>query len=225
MKKFGLFLFAAFAALGLASCNDTKSEGPDYQFFVTAHTGAGGYYFEMDNGKTVWPGDKRVNISPAEGQRALILISLLDVPVTGYDYNAVLYGYGPVDAAPVEVVATAEELAQLKNDPTVGAVGQFSGDWINLIVRYTTASSDQSSHKFRLIVNRTEPDESDDGYLTLELRHDAGSDRTGYYNDRALSFKTDGISGLLEGKEGVVIRYNDGIQEQTIRLKRASAAS
>ena len=224
MKKFGLLLLAAFAAAGLASCNSSKSEGPTVQSFVTVHKGFGSdYWFETDAGRTVWPGDKsRIGSYEAvEGARALIYYSLLDMPAEGYTYNAALYGIVSVTSALAEVVDTQEKLDAMKEDPIVGAGGQLVGGWINFIVRYVASSGDASVHKFHLIVNETaEPVRTKEGYLNLELRHDAGSEHIGTYYDRALSFNTASIAELLEGKEGIIVSYYDGAQEQWLEIKR-----
>ena len=109
----------------------------------------------------------------------------------------------------------------MKNDPTIGVAGQLVGRWINLIVRYGATSIEPEAHKFRLIVNNVdEPSHVKEGYLNLELRHDAGTDRASTYYDRYVSFNTDMISGLLAGKEGIVISFNDGNQMQHIEVKR-----
>lgn len=230
MKKFGLFLFAAFAALGLASCNDNQGyDGPSLQSFVTVHRNwLGDYWFETDAHRTIYPGDRsRIETYKAEeGARALIYFSLLDTPAEGYDYNATVYAVASVASAQVEAIETKEELDALKDDPIVGASGQFVGDWINFIVRYVSTSNGQKGHKFRLVADQvSEPAQVKEGYLYLELRHDAGDDKSGGYYDSALSFNVSDIAGLLEGKEGVVIRFNDGLQEQKMEIKHVSAES
>ncbi len=225
MKKIGLFLFLAAAALGFASCNESKVDGPELQSFVVVHVlgSPSDYYFETDAGKKIYPGDKsRVSAYlPVEGQRAVIYFSMLDTPVEGYDHNAVIYAIGKIAAASAESIDTKEELDQVKNDPTIGVAGQLVGRWINLIVRYGATSIEPEAHKFRLIVNNVdEPSHVKEGYLNLELRHDAGTDRASTYYDRYVSFNTDMISGLLAGKEGIVISFNDGNQVQHIEVKR-----
>lgn len=224
MKKLGLLLLTAFAAAGLASCNSSSSEGPIVQSFVTVHAGFGSdYWFETDAGRTIWPGDKS-NIGSyqaVEGARALIYFSLLDMPVEGYTYNAKLYGIVSVTSGLVEVVDTQEKLDAMNEDPIVGADGLLVGSWINFVVRYVASSGDASAHKFHLIVNETaEPSRTKEGYLNLELRHDAGNEHIGTYYDRALSFNTAPIAELLEGKEGIIVSYYDGTQEQRLEIKR-----
>ena len=224
MKKLGLFLLTAFAAVGLASCNSSSSDGPTVQSFVTVHKGFGSdYSFETDAGRTIWPGDKS-NIGSyeaVEGARALIYYSLLDMPAEGYNLNVKLYGIVSVTSAPVEVVDTQEKLDAMKKDLIVGAGGQLVGGWINFIVRYVASSENVAKHKFHLIVNETaEPVRTKEGYLNLELRHDAGSEYSGLYYDCALSFNTASIAELLEGKEGIIVSYYDGTQEQWLEIKR-----
>ncbi|MDE6445410.1 MAG: NigD-like protein [Alistipes sp.] len=225
MKRIGLFFLTLAAAAGLASCNDSKYDGPTTSSVVTVRTLPGDYYFVMDNNRTIYPGDKtRVSTYvPEDGERAVIYLSLLETPAEGYDFNAAIYAVGRITSASVEVIGTKEELEELKDDPTVVLKGQLVGDWINLIVRYAATSTDPEKHKFRLVVNQTE-ESSDvrDDYLKLELYHDADGEVAGIYYDRYLSFNTNAIRDLLADKEGVVITFHDGMQDQKVEIERTA---
>ena len=55
-----------------------------------------------------------------------------------------------------------------------------------------------------------DPDNKKEGYLNLELHHDAGTDTSGgySYDDRYVSFKLDQFKEDLEGMSGVILRMN-----------------
>ena len=96
MKKFGLFLIAALAGTAFTSCNDDDGDYPKYSpLITTVHSLDGGdYYFQRDNGETLYPGDKsRVpgyKPDPDKTQRTIIWFNLLS-GIEGYDYNIALY--------------------------------------------------------------------------------------------------------------------------------------
>ena len=59
MKKFGLFLIAAIAVTAFTSCNDDDGGEPLRTLITTVRTLDGGdYYFQRDNGETLYPGNK-----------------------------------------------------------------------------------------------------------------------------------------------------------------------
>ena len=90
MKKFGLFLIAATLVMAFVSCNDDDSK-PLRTLITTVRTLDGGdYYFQRDNGETLYPGNKsRVpgyKPDPDKTQRVIILFTL-ENGIANYDYN------------------------------------------------------------------------------------------------------------------------------------------
>lgn len=84
MKKFGLFLIAAIAVTAFTSCNDDDGGEPLRTLITTVRTLDGGdYYFQRDNGETLYPGNKsRVpgyKPDPDKTQRVIIWFTL---PIT-----------------------------------------------------------------------------------------------------------------------------------------------
>ena len=81
MKKFGLFLIAAIAVTAFTSCNDDDGGEPLRTLITTVRTLDGGdYYFQRDNGETLYPGNKsRVpgyKPDPDKTQRVIIWFTL-----------------------------------------------------------------------------------------------------------------------------------------------------
>ncbi|MDE6374301.1 MAG: NigD-like protein [Alistipes sp.] len=223
MKKIGLF-FALAVACGSVSCTDTTVDQPRQASFVTVHQTASvnGYYFETDAYKTIFPGDvSRIGAyTPTEGQRAIITYNLLEGDIPGYDYNAAIYGIGHIYTSSVRVVSDADELAAFADDPAQFKEGRLLGEWITMIVR--CSAFDLSKHKFHMIVNDVVvPENADEEYLSVELRHDDGDDaQGGQLYEIYVSFNTDAVAERLEGLKGIMIRYYDGSVVQYSKIER-----
>ncbi|MCM1150942.1 MAG: NigD-like protein [Alistipes sp.] len=225
MKNFGFFLGALAFAFGAVSCNDTDVDQAGKASFVTVHQtiAVGGYYFETDGGKTIFPGDtSRIGAYKAtEGQRAIITYNLLENAVPGYDYNAAIYAIGHLFYSSARVVSDEAQLEKMADDPAQYLDGRWLGNWVTATVRY--AAFDLSKHKFYLIVNDVAASEgSEEGYLDVELRHDDGDDPQGgtVYNS-LVSFNVDPIADRLDGAKGLRVRYYDGSIVRYVKVDRA----
>ena len=74
MKRFGLFLLVTMAAAIFTSCNDSDGDYPRLSAFATVKPLENNDFFVvLDDGKTVYPGDKsRIGSYKAEeGQRVI----------------------------------------------------------------------------------------------------------------------------------------------------------
>ena len=223
MKRIALFFLTLAFAAAAVSCNDTDVDQAHHTSFVTVHQtlSVEGYYFETDNGKTIFPGDtSRIGAYRAtEGQRAIIAFNLLD-NMPGYDYNAAIYGIGHIYSSAARIVSTEEALSAVADDPMQYLDGRLLGQWVTMTVRY--AAFDYSKHKFYLIVNDTVVDrEAEEGYLDVELRHDDGDDPLGgQLYDTYVSFDMEPIAGRLDGMKGIRVRYYDGTVARYAKIDR-----
>ena len=80
MKKFGLLLLTTLVAFTLPACNDDGGYPYNYVYGIitTVHTlGEEDYYFERDNGQTLYPSEKPTLYEAEEGSRAIIYFDLL----------------------------------------------------------------------------------------------------------------------------------------------------
>ena len=122
MKKFGLFLIAAIAVTAFTSCNDDDGGEPLRTLITTVRTLDGGdYYFQRDNGETLYPGNKsRVpgyKPDPDKTQRVIIWFTLQN-GIADYDYNIDLYFVENIYTGTSEVVTDAARLEELGSAKT-----------------------------------------------------------------------------------------------------------
>lgn len=214
MKKIGLLFLTALVAFTLPACNDDEGDYPYiYGIITTVHTlGEEEYYFERDNGQTLYPSEKPSHYEATEGSRAIIYFDLQDDNISDYDYNIRLFRVEDIYTGPSKVVTTQEELDQLGNDgagfPT--AYWQYfnlTKKWLTLYLLYPV--TDNEKHEFAVVVNKvSEPEQSEEGYLNLELHHSAGGDVAGYTQGYYVSFDLETIAPELDGKKGIILRID-----------------
>lgn len=222
MKKFGLILLAACAALGLGSCNDNSNGGSYYgPTFVTVHTFGGitsDYYFVSDNNEKIYVGDRsRVGSYEAQdGNRALITYQLLDQKKEGYDYNIKLYAIEDIRWGATEKAMSQEQLDLLGSAKTSllrNVYNQYmcgaSSEVLNMALAYNSTSEQVKNHLFTLVKPDFAdyvPEETENGYLNLELRHKAPEgETTSNVFQEWLSFRLDNFAADLVGMKGIIV--------------------
>lgn len=213
MKKFGIFLCAALTALIFTACNDSDGDYPRLSAFATVKAlDNNDFYFMLDDGKTIYPGDKsRIGAYKAEeDKRAIIYFNMLKNTVEGYDYNMALYYVYNIYSGDTKVVTTQEELDLLADGNTSFLGARLNSNYLNVGVGFN--ATDLSKHTFLLVrndVTEVAPENTEEGYLNLELRRDANGDTAGYnYEDRYVSFDLDSFREDLAGKNGIILRVN-----------------
>lgn len=209
MKKIGLLFLTALLSLTLPACNDDGDYPYVYGLITTVHTlGDKEYYFERDNGQTLYPSEKSATFEAEEGKRAVIYFDLLE-GIPDYDYNIRLYRAEEIYTGPSAIVTTQEELDRQGGDCAgfPAAYWQYfnlTPKWLTLYLLYPV--TDNSKHTFSVIVNKVEaPEQTEEGYLNLELHHSAGGDVPGYTQGYYVSFDLTPIAAELEGKKGVIL--------------------
>lgn len=219
MKKTVFILLATLIAAGsLPSCNDSDGDYPDFSRIATVHTlGAGDYYFEQDDGQTLYPGDRSrvAAYKPEDRRRAIVWFDRIpgNEASESYTYNIALYAVRDIYTGTSEVVTDPQRLAELADDRTgipvnYESYSNLTDEWLTLYAIFP--GSDLSKHSFRLIVDRTAAPVSgqDEEYLAVELRHDAGGDTAVYRMEDYLSFDLAPLAESFAGKKGIDLRVN-----------------
>lgn len=177
------------------------------------------YYFEIDNGSTMYPGDTTNihNYTPEEGQRAFVHFDLLDEKVPGYDYNAIVYRIENILTKDIYFMPP-EKNDSIGDDPVNITDVWFTGDYINIQYQLYFDKSSDVKHTLSLVVNEETTASGSDtstDYLPLEFRHNAHHEPQTDHGAGLVSFKIDNILPLMQGKKGVRIRVRtlyDGVQ-------------
>lgn len=228
MKKIHMLcsLFAALCLTAFTGCNDNDGDYPNvYGLITTIHAIGEGdettdFYFERDNGETLYPSERPSGFEAEDNRRAVIYFDLLAGAVEGYDYNIRLYRAEKIFTGTSQVVTTREELEALGGDSTGFNLQTFNltRKWLTFYALYPV--TDNSKHTFALAVDRT-PDApegrdievgsdgaSEEGYLDVVLCHSAGGDAAGYTQGYYISFDLEPIAGELEGMKGIKLRID-----------------
>ncbi len=215
MKSLKFLLAILIATSTLVSCNsDNDGDYPQYApLITTVHTINGGtdYYFERDNGQTLYPSDKTrvADYVPTDMQRAIIYFNLLS-NIEGYTYNIALYSVEHIYTATAKVVTTQAEIDALGSSKVgvVDGATNLTEKWLTLLVSYTASYVEK--HTFSLVKNELHaPAEQEDGYLNLELYHNDGEDSNALFGQSYISFNMEDLAADLVGKKGIIMRVLD----------------
>lgn len=134
MKRFTLFLLLAIMSVPfMQSCNTTveKAEQVALATIHPAALTAAGFYGELDNGDKIYPGAMRVKYEPKlEPIRAIIYFKELDEPVSGFEYNADIFGITELTTKNILTVKSAE--ADTLKDGIEIVNAYIGGGYINI---------------------------------------------------------------------------------------------
>lgn len=220
MKKIGLFLLAAAAAITLSSCND--DDNGDYASAITLGTVhvmgvASDYYFTLDNGQRAYPSDKtRIGaFTPNNGDRVVFTYNKLDTPADGFDLNIALYAIATVRMGETATVTTHDQLDAL-GDAKATPYQWCPTTRYNFNLSLLFNASDAKKHKFTLVRNNTPGvsyEMTESGYYNLELRHDTDDDTQGTTVSEWMTFNLTEFTAELQDMKGIIVKFetmNDG---------------
>ena len=212
MKTFRLFGVACL--LGLValfqSCddNDGYSVGDIGVDYVTMHvTNNKELTFTGDQWGTMWPAAPAIiGVAPVEGQRALLFFNPLYDNFQGYDVAIKVENIYPILTKKVEEL-TAANNAEYGDDPVRVTDAWVAGGYMNLIFHQRVPS--KGPHRVSLVEN-TEKEYEDDGYVHLEYRYNTYGDTLSNYIVRSIvSYNLNSLD--MSNKKGIKMRINSAV--------------
>lgn len=228
MKKLKFIAALATALIlvpSLQSCLD-DNDSSDYPSLAistirTLKDVEHGYYFGLDDGSKMYPGDTTAirNYPLVDGQRAFVYFNYLDESKADYDYNVKVESI--IDILTKDIIDLTVENAETIGDNKINAnYIWIAQNYLNIEFQYFGTHNIDKKHFLNLVENTTlVTNGEEDGYISLEFRHNAEGDSPDRIGTGYVSFKLDKISEKMKDAKGLKIRVNtiyEGIQVHTV---------
>ncbi len=217
MKKLH-WLFMATCLLILSafsSCDDSDgySIGDfSYPSWSTVRVTGNAFYLDCDTWGTLWP----VNLDlgwyqPVDGQRVLTVFNPLYDNFQGYDHAVKILSIRNALTKSVETLSSGNE-EEYGNDPLYIFKGDISisGGYMNVIFQQNLPTNSQTKHRISL-VQSSEAEGTDDGYIHLELRYNNYNDLSGYRAMALVSFNLSTLNIDMETTKGIKLKLNSEV--------------
>jgi hypothetical protein len=211
----------------LQSCLNDHDAAPQPWIAVgTLHALSGNdYYFELDGGETLYPGDTLDihHYTVTDGQRAFVYFFPMDKQVEGYDVNAKLLRIEDILTKDVQVM-TDENMAEIGDDRINLIDAAMNSDYLTIRFQFLAGSDPDAGHLISLVKNETTTaPAADEQALTLEFRHNANGDKGQRLYNGIVSYRLRNIQDALEGKDKLKLVFSsiyEGNKTYTLTLKQ-----
>lgn len=173
-------------------------------------------YFVLDEGEKMFP-DNGTYSKLEDGQRVHVYFDILEEKVNGRDYKIHVRGLEKVLTK--DLFTMDEETVDSIGDDKINIHGMWFGDgYLNIQFKFYGSRNPSQLHMVNLVRNTIEGanENEEEGYLSLEFRHNAYDDYDAEILPGIVSFKGPFAE---EGIKGLKIRYKsiyDGIQYKKI---------
>lgn len=232
MKKLRFYsvtlLLAFWAVVALQSCLDDADDTSGGTLFAIGTVKViedKDYYFYLDDGEKMYPSDTTCihNYMVKDDQRVFIHFLPLEETISGYKYNVKLIQVENILTKGI-IPLTEENADSIGNDRINAVELWITGDYLNIEHQFYHSNNSSKKHMLNLVINQTDDAAApEDGYVTLEFRHNAHNDEAITPGWGVVSFRLKNIAGQLEGKKGLKIIVNtiyEGKQTYTVDLKK-----
>lgn len=214
MKILGVTFLIGLVAL-FQSCDDSDgySIGDIAVDYATIHVqGVKTYSFTGDTWGTMWPAvPTYLGFKPVEGQRAFVVFNPLYDDFEGYDVAIKVTDIAPILTKPVEKL-TADNEKAYGDDPARITDVWLGGGYLNLIFNQHVPKN--GPHRVSLVEN-TEKQYADDGYVHLEYRYNSYGDTLSNVLIRStVSYNLNSLS--IKDKKGIKLRINSAVNGEKI---------
>lgn len=212
MKKLKFIALAIVLTLTptLQSClDDNDSDYPSIAISTirTLEGVENGYYFGLDDNKKLYPGDTTAvhNYPIVDGQRAFVYFYYLDEAKAGYDYNVQVKQI--TNILTKDIIDLTEENAEKIGDDRINAPFLWIAQgYLNIEFQYYGTHTPDKKHFLNLVRNTTTDKNDEEGYISLEFRHNAEGDSPTHPGYGCVSFKLDNIAEEMKEAKGVKVR-------------------
>lgn len=220
MKKLHwLFLIMCLAVLPvLQSCDDYDGNSVgdfSYPNWATVRVKGNTFYLDSDTWGTLWPMNTHLGwFQPVDGQRIVTVFNPLYDNYGEYDHAVKIASIWPALTKGVETL-TPENEEEYGNDAVTIYKGDItvSGGYLNIIFQQDLPKDPDLKHRISLvqlakIVEGVEDTEdTDGGYIHLELRYNNYGDVSGIYYPGLVSYNLSEIDITPETK-GIKLKLN-----------------
>lgn len=232
MKKLNLIAATMILALTpfLQSC--LKNDGPNYSDLTIAtlkSTDADSYYFGLDSGRKMYPGDDSAirNYPIVDGKRVFVWFHQLEEQVPGYDYNIQVVQMDSILTKGIIPLteATADSIGDNKININYHWIAQ---GYLTMEFQYYGTRNPNKKHMLNLVHNEDTKLVDEEGYINLEFRHNAFEDNGGRLGEGIVSFNLDKIAEEMKTAKGLKVRVKtiyDNVQYIKMDLKNESRNS
>ena len=214
----------------LQSCLD--DDGPSYSDLTIATlkaTDADSYYFGLDSGRKMYPGDDSAvrNYPIVDGKRVFVWFHQLEEQVPGYDYNIQVVQMDSIltkDIIPL-TKATADSIGDNKINVTYHWIAQ---GYLTMEFQYYGTRNPNKKHMINLVHNEDMELVDEEGYINLEFRHNAFDDNGGSLGEGIVSFNLDKVAEEMKTAKGLKVRVKtiyDNIQFIKMDFKESKSSS
>lgn len=205
--KFAILILCLALVPFLQSCLDDDNDGSSLAIATIKVIEGRNYYFAIDGGEKMLPGDTTNirNYKVKDGQRAFVYFNLLDDKVQGYDYNAKIEYIENILTKGI-IPMTAATADSIGDDRITATEIWIAGGYLNIEFQILGTSYPKKLHMVNLVQNQIGNENAEEGYISLEFRHNAYDDSPDRLGVGFVSFKIGSLT--LNAEKGLKIRVN-----------------
>lgn len=219
MKKipFSLLIIAFFSSFIFQSCLDDDDNNYNYDLAIgTLQKDADEYYFlQLDNDKKLLARDSSVihYRKAGAGQRVLAQFSYLDEQPGDYEYSVRIDDVYKILTKPV-IRITPEKEDSIADDKIEVINYWVSKNYLNIEYQVWATNDEDKPHMLNL-VEVEDPKDPEEGYASLEFRHNSFDDPQLRMYSGIVSFDLSalGYQPGAPGLKGIKVRVNSIYQE------------
>lgn len=218
----------------LSSCLDDDKETPFLGIGTIEVIEGNDYYFLLDNGETIFPGDTTslYKYQVEGGKRVIVYFYKINEDVSGYTYNGKILHVE--DILTKDIIPLTENIADSIGDDRVDIQNVwFAGNCLNVEFKIQGTRYPDQKHMVNLVRNMMKDRErniDEDGYEVLEFRHNAYDDSPVQVLDGIVAFKQPFVyeeqnvrglkikyNSIYEGVKYRIIEFDNGKNAQSFR--------